>query len=481
MKKLILVLIFSLNATAGNICEAEFLGLHNLTGKSELEHLKKIEKLETIRNKIRKLKEDPGTIAVDNHNYKLFQDVGKQLIKGRISLARDKWQPLFRRVERHYYYVVKKQEIVKDVLLVREESISGILAHLERRYKAEPFVLDILKHTRRKDIKSGDELISYMNKGIKKSAKYIGWKVSNYKFINDELDLMLKGRKCNEKCKKQIRLLRREIGVSAKVEQERFSMFSGLKKVKVKDLESLVNKIPKARETRLYKSILYELNKYLQEKVTQPKWRGVLADILYTVSFQWGWSARQIDSLLTEAINVSNHYFPINKVIMRTKTLADQVEKLKNQNSLFIEDALLLTFARRVDDLARGTWKEILAEVKKSDKDFYKRMVTAQNKAKNHRKPLSEDYEKSPHRLTAYLLAGGGTFAYLYLNFNTSDGGDGEIEAGVSIVSDGSLEDLGDVDLNAGDQVIEINSEEELDQTIELIDGIQSAILKNEL
>jgi hypothetical protein len=478
--KLLLIFTFcfnSFNSIAGNICAAEFLGLHNITGKSQLKRMRKIERMETIRNKIRRMKDVPEAIAVDNHNFMLFQDVSKQLLKGRISLARDKWQGLFRRVERNYYFVKTKQELVRDTLLLREYNTSRILEELNSRYAGEPFVLDILKILRKKDFNSGDEMISYLNKSINKSAKYLGWKISNYEFINKELDLLLKGKKCKEICKKQIRLLRRELGVTAKAEQETFSMFVGLKKVKVKDIVSLVNTIPSAKETKLLKSIFYEFSKYIQEKITKPKWRGVIADILYTLTLQRGWTAKHIDSIFTEAINVSNHFFPINKVIMRTKTIADQIEKLKNQNSLFVGDILLLTFARRIDDLAHGTWKEILAEARKTDKEFYKRMKAAEVKA-TKRKSLTEDYDKSPYRLTAYLLAGGGGFAYLYFNFNVSD--DGEAQVGISINADGSLEDLGEVDLSEEDQIIEVKSRQELDETLDIVEALQNGLIEVE-
>lgn len=477
MKNILLIffVMTSQLVAASSTCEAEFLGLTNLNTSSELSYVRRVEVLETIRNKIRRRKSQRHIVEVDKYNFKLYQGIDEQLYQGRIAGARDKWQGLFRRVERSYYFIVKKTQLIGDIRRLQMESSSMVLRELNLRYSEsnDKFILDILKSLKSKNHNSAQDLIEILGRDIKVSGTYLGWKISNYEFINTQLDLIVKNTRCGQPCKKQIALLRSELGVSSKKEQEAFSFLKGLKKVEVNKVTQLVNSVPAAKQARLLRVIVHELRQYIQELVTKPKWRQAVASALLKITPDWKMIVYPIDKLLLEALYVNDHYFPIDKVLKRMRTINQKYEKLKNQNTLFLDDELLVTFARREDQAAVSTWAQLKIHAQKKDIIFYEQMLSAEVRAAKRSK-LPAIYNTSPYRLTVYMLAGTGAFAYLYFNFDELDSGEQDGEKPVSINPDGSIEDLGEVELDDDGQIIEITSQEQADKILDFAQAIMA-------
>ena len=465
---LLFVSSFNIMANPINKCQLEFLGLTKISSKSQFERLKKLEKLELKRNKLRKLKHNPEVIEIDEHHYRLFKNLDRQLYEGKISLARDKWKKLFRRIEKEYHEILAKQKLLVEIRQRSSQEVSSILEELAIRHADSPFKSEIIKSWRSMRLTNFDALEGAVLGQIKKSSRYIGWKSSNYEFINKQLNFIENSGKCKKHCQQQLSLLRSQLGVGARDELIKFPMFERLPNVTVRRMNDLVDTLPTARETKLYKEIYYELVKVLQEKVTIPKWRTAISDALFKISPEWKWLYRLNDWSFVRSINVANHYFPISKVINRPKDVADKLAKLKNQNSYFDEDALLETFSRRADDLAIQVWNDILELAKIKDILFYNRMIEASRLGALKGSKLPVEYSTPQYRFTIYLLAGGSGIAYLYYNF-------GESEEDIT----SSMDDLGEVTISQDDAIIELKSEQEANAVVNTMETLTDVLLED--
>jgi hypothetical protein len=384
------------NSTA--VCSAEFLGLHKLTPSEQVKRLTRYEVLEYNNNLLRKMKKnDPKGFELEKHYFDYFKKFDEQLYQGKISYARKEWAGLFRRVERNYFYIKKQQEMFNFLNPLRESNVESAFAELFIKYHNDKFALYILNKMKKRvssgDLRNVDELQQYLKIRIRSSSQFFGFKFSKYEFINKQMNLIEKSKQCKKHCKEQIKVLRKQLGVNSKAEIEKFDFFKDLPRVKLSEMRSLVNSNPTAREVELFKEILFELREVVNDIFTQPNLRKGFADALMRIQAirETAWVASRIDRLLTEAHSVAAHYFPIDKIVKRVETTADKFDKLKNQTSIFEEDALLITFARRKDPRAQEIWGELLIHAKENDVSFHLRMEAAAETAKL-RADLDFDY-----------------------------------------------------------------------------------------
>lgn len=152
-------------------------------------------------------------------------------------------------------------------------------------------------------------------------------------------------------------------------------------------------------------------------------------------------------------------------------------DRLKDQNNLFDNDELLVTFARRTDQEARDSWDDLKSIASSKDKEFHEKMTKAQAMALK-KGSLSTDYKKSP--VKAYVILIGGFFGYQYLNLSFTVEEDGVEEITGDVISESELSELIEIQPNKENPKIgdvKINDQGAFDWLVDQSNLMMEAIL----
>lgn len=397
-------LTFSSSAHSIDTCSLDFLGLGGLINKSQAKRVSKVTRLENTVQFIRNLKANSNMVEIDRKNIERLIKFDSGLYEGNIYLAEKTWRPFFRKFESNFYQVKKQAELLKDVNLNAHKSVDDIVNNALLKFENDPFMLDLILSISKTKLKGKNHLIKIIEKRMNKSANYIGRNYIQYRLTTKHLDDVIHSKSCDSLCKEGIEKLRGMLGVSGLDEQIRFPAFKGLSSPALEDVSLLVNSIPNAYESVIFTEMLSEAKAFLRDIYTLPNARRALAKTLSkALPEKYKTTASAIDSALTDLGAYTNHFPLINRVLRSQKTIEAQFSRLRNQNVLFPEDEMLITFARRVDERAHDGWKDLKKYAKGSNEKFYQRMLKAEEEALV-RGELSNDYRKSPFRAFIYIV-----------------------------------------------------------------------------
>jgi hypothetical protein len=401
---LISLLIFSGSANAINQCSLDYLGLGGIITKSQAARVTKMTRLENTVQFIRNKKVNPIMVEVDRMNIERLIRFDSSLFEGNVYLAEKAWRPFFRKFEENFYRVKKHSNLLVEVKTQVDRSVDDIIQRALIKHQDDDFMIDLLVSLTKSEKKNHQSLVKSIEKRINKSANYLGRNYIRYRLTAKHIDDIGLSNTCDPSCKEGIKKLKSLLGVSGKEEQIRFPAFRGLTRPLLEEVNLLVNSIPSAYESLIIKEALMEVKAFVRDIYTIPTVRSALAKTLTKLlPSRYKQTAGTIESALTDLGAYTNHFPLIDRTLRSQKTIEVQFSRLRNQNVMFADDEMLITFARRVDKRAYDGWIELKQFAKTNDETFYKRMQNADTEALV-RGELSNDYRKSPFRSFVYIL-----------------------------------------------------------------------------
>jgi hypothetical protein len=401
---LIIILSLPVHSMAIDQCSMDYLGLGGLISKSQMARVNKMSRLEATVQFIRNKKVNPIMVEVDRMNIEKLIRFDSSLFEGNVYLAEKAWRPFFRKFEENFYRVKKHTELLREARLNSDRSVDDIVNHALIKFQDDLFMTDILISFTKKDMKNFDHFIQVIEKRINKSASFLGRNFIRYRLTKTHIDDIGLSNTCSVDCKKGIEKLKSLLGVSGVEEQVRFPAFRGLRSPLLEEVSLVVNSIPNAYESLIIKEALMEIKAFLRDIYTVPTVRSALAKTLTKIlPSRYKQTAGTIESALTDLGAYTNHFPLIDRTLRSQKTIEVQFSRLRNQNVMFAEDEMLITFARRVDKRALDGWNELKQFAKVNDDKFYQRMLKADEEALL-RGEMSNDYRKSPFRSFVYIL-----------------------------------------------------------------------------
>ena len=432
MKILMLfTLLFPIYSSAIDICSMEYLGLQNLVKPSQFKRANRVARLESLTSRFRNLKANTGIVEGDRFHIEQLIRMDHNLFEGNYYLADKEWRAFFRETESNFYKHQQYTKILAETKNLRGGSLDNLFSNLSVSYKNDPFSIELIKVLSSKRSSSVDDMVKVIEKEIKKSARYMGRHFTRYRLIREHIDYIITSKNCESVCVKRISEFKELLGVGGLDEKVRFPMFRELKRPVLSEVKALVNSTPQAYESMILHEALSELKVAIRDIITLPNSRRAFSNSVYKTLDKLvpnhKLTAQLIDKVLAEVESVTNHYPIINRLMRSNREIAKRFDRLRNQNVIFPNDEMMVTFARRLDQRAIDSWKELKKFAKTSDNRFHNKMVEAE-KVAIKKGGLSPDYKRSPFRSFIYLLGGFMGYQALNLSFSVEEDGAFEME-----------------------------------------------------
>lgn len=409
MKTLVLnILIITTNTFASVYCTKYFDRSTSTDVLKDLSRAKKISRLEIVTEKVRVLKANPKMIERDRLYIERLMKNDDLLYSGSIDLLHHKWKTLFRETEISFHRLAFHEKLLSEIPLNFNgsllEALDQALPHFSKKFDRS------LLATYQESYSSLKEFSNFLKKEIRKDAQKLGNKFNEYRLTRGHIEFAIRSSDCNLYCKGKAQELLDSLGVASKDEQLVFPSFASLKRPKMKDLKSVVFKQPIAYEFMKYQDIFFELKAVVRDLIIAPKARRTFVSLLYKKFPAKGDSIAVLDRILLNTEARVNHFPLIDMSIRKgSKDITSQLDILRSYNVSYTNDALLVTFARRVDSRARNNWNKLITYTQKNEPLLYERLITANKKAKLLGE-LSQNYNKSPARIILSLALGVGFY-----------------------------------------------------------------------
>jgi hypothetical protein len=450
-----------------NNCSMEFLGMGHLYSQvDQLAQAKRYAAIEATANFIRRsLKTNPGIVENNRRYLEVLSRMNHKLYDGNISIAKEEWKALFRRVEESHISFYKQSEILQTIKLQRNSDYPDVMNNLFKTFEKDEFIMQLLNQLSKKNDRNTAALIKRIEKQMDKKASYVGRNWVKYKLHRQHLDHILKDPLCDKECKAGIRKLKSLLGVSSVDEHLLNPYFAGLYSPSLAQVRTLVYSVPAAYESKIIVKGIHDLIAAVRDIITMPTARRIIGSSIVGIFRKNNSIIKLTDKVFNEIESVTNHFPEINTLF----TISDPVKKLdrlRNVNVMFSNDELLVTFARRVDTKAETEW-DILLKAAKDDENaarFYARMVEAEKLA-IIKGPLSPYHSRNPRASFVLIIFGGTTFGGYSAFTSTTE----QISSSVEDISGDIIEQLE----SSG---IDINSEEGKSFVNQRMDDFNSAL-----
>lgn len=416
---LTLLISFSSQAVISQFCSLLFKRGMGKGMKSDLKRLDTINRLDGISSFLRSMKSNRELVEINQHIMGKVARVDNQLFQGRFAFAHRQWRGLFRRVEVNYAFVKKQQEVV-DV--VRKMIDQGLPVSKMKEQIADklddPFYKELNDNL--KNAGTVDKYLRRADKEIRKRHVTIGNNYHEYKLVRSHLETLSKNANCKADCDKAVLQLLETLGTGAENVRLHYpNILKGSKRPSMKVIKDYVHKTPIIYETRLLKEMLFELKAFVREFVMQShNFRALMKFIERKFPLKKS-KIMRIFNIVNDGVARTEHFPNINSVVRKNSSIDEKYAFLRDLNTKFERDEMLVSFSRRVDTQATETWSEIKTFLKSSDDakklDFLKRMELADEKAKVLGDLSLNSTKSNINKIS--ILIGAGTTGVIYLNY----------------------------------------------------------------
>jgi hypothetical protein len=476
----ILVISFSAQAGILNVCSLLIRKNISRSTKSDLQRLDFINKLDDANAFLRNTKINNDIVEINRMIDAKIATVDIQLFQGRYAYAHRSWRGVFRKVEVNYSFVVKQQQIIDDVMKDLADGMTLLQAKAKYYSKSQA---DIFYKELAESLESQEIFNAYVKsseKQIRKRNIIIGNSYHEYKLTRSHLENLSKQGNCKADCDKAVKQLLEGMGLGSENIRLNYPMIlKGRQRPTMKLISNHVHSTPIAYETRLFKETIQELKAVIRDIAFQ----GVFQKLFKFVERKFPFKKSKlikIFNLVNDGSARINHFPKINDIVRRDIGAQQQYHLLREQNTLFEKDELLVSFSRRIDSGATQTWGEMKTFLKQVDatdtksKDFLDRMIKADEIAKL-KGDLSLNYKKSKlSKLLVVLGSGGGTFAYFHFDLDKDKDEVSEVSDSVVSVID-SVSNEQDIQDNVSVTLIDETTSEGY-ITVEQISGSPTII-----
>jgi hypothetical protein len=457
LKLLLAIIIYmnSLSATYAASCPyylKRFFHIESgFQNNDSLKFTEKLSRIETFTNWLRKGKDDP-TPALDLKIAKRLEILQANIFSDNHSENEREWRTFFRIMEGKFIGFKRYKKI-------------SLLLEANPRIGKKKFINEL------RSMNFSDEFINYMEAQLKelgdlKSFRFklkeemnstlvdLGNDFREYQMVRGELENLLTSADCNSVCLKNVKLLISELGANSEKESLAHPIFfKNEKSPSFEELQELLYQEPLFVMTEAKRERNAELKSFFLSYLNQPKVVDSFFGILYKSSPLGKSKAIRVFKIIYDA-HARNEYFPkLNKIIFGSSDPKTNAEILIGQESLEDLDELLITFARRIDTVAKSKWKSIKEYAKEGQQELFNRMEEAEifAQARGDLSPTNDDTKF--YKLAILGIAGAGALSYFYFDRKPSSIDDAldnnipnnEDERDGPHSSGGTVTDLGDV------------------------------------
>ncbi len=392
-----------------------------LTGKvktpykdmSEAELFRIAEKIEDQTARIRTLRKNTEP-AINKRVDDRLEDLDAFMKNGSLAIAQRNIRGLFLDVELSYYAFKRNNKVL--------EAISSLNTNASpKKIKGIIRSLNLDEHSQKTLFERVDQYGSYLD--FKNSLEVesrellvlIGNKAHFYKRIRLHLEDLPNKSYCDERCQELSRELLRSVGVTSGTLKERFpSIFNSLERFPIEEFNIFINKNPLAWIVMAKQERNAEFFAALKEFTLHPSFLDRIFTSFYNFPVVRNSRVVNFFRMVYNYQARTLHMRKISKVVRSSKQVESKFYLMREFNSMYPHDELMVTYARRADRGAATSWREFKTFAKEKEPDFFKRMLGAEKKARI-RGDISPVYQQSLASLLAgFAFVGGGGLAYYY-------------------------------------------------------------------
>jgi len=379
-----------------------------------MDFTERITRIENFTNFLRKGKENPDPAL----NIKIGKKIAKMheyIFADNYSANEREWRTFFRSMEGKLIGIKRYKEISN--LLEKNPRLSKkqLLIKLYDMGYSEEF-RDYIAH-QLKELKSLSTFKLKLEEEINTLLVDVGNNYQEYRMVRGSLEDLLKTKECNDVCKKQVNMLLAGLGANSDKESLAHPMFfKNQTRPSIDELRQLLYSEPLFVLTKAKRERNAELKSFILSYLNQPQFVDIILGKIYKSNTLGKQKAVRFFKLIYDA-QAKTVYFPkINKILFSLADAKTNTEILKGVNATVDGDELLITFARRVDALAKEKWKAIRAYAEKFEKDFFAQMKEAEVKAAA-RGEISPTRDNSLiTKVAIFTVAGAGAYSYFYFD-----------------------------------------------------------------
>lgn len=340
----------------------------------------KIARIEEVTNFFRRKKDNPDP-ALNIKIYKKVTLMNENLLNGTHAANERRWRTFFREFEANYISFKRSKELLQVLMENPDEAPSTFLVRLEGMGYPEAYRNFIAK--RIEEYGNIEDLRKALDLEMKNTLVKLGNDYQEYRIVRGNLDDLLENPECKENCQRMVKMLRENLGA----ESDKNSMihkifFEGESTPKIQEMRELLYQENLFVLTKLKRERNAEIFRFLTSFLSQPQFVDSLFGYIYKGNLLGKKRAVKLFRMIYDAQARNFHFPKINRVLFGPKEPEKSMDLLQNLNTTVDNDELLVTFSRRVDSLSEGRWEAVKKHAKTQDKDFHKRMVDAEEKAK---------------------------------------------------------------------------------------------------